>query len=403
MRLNPSRVWGVLVVSLFGCADTHPRAPVIDLVSSTPGGPAPLMPTFDTQPAETYAAETVYTWKIDGTAVAGEEATLTHTFVTPGNYEVAVQATNPVGRASDSTTVLVTDNAPANACNITQTNCTRALDVVPFETERPQEEPGAAEGFAGLQVSASTRWVNFSEATGNSALRVVVTLRNPTDRAVTLDTTGCRLGLRLFDQLERAGNPVAKPETECGLGRELTVAPQGERVIDQLFGVGELPDERYYLDVRLKLSAGTLELAAGSADIDYTLPFSYEAVTNVASRNGQPDLQSAITLTNQSDEAITITFGACILNVQLYLTEARIGNPVYDYLARPDFGCPAYLAGATVEPGAELLADEFKNFIPIAELTAAIGVEGTYHLRLRLDLNEREMIFDPGVLVLGAR
>ncbi len=403
MRLNPSWVWGVLVVLLFGCADTHPRAPVIDLVSNTPGGPAPLMPTFDTQPAETYAAETVYTWKINGTAVAGEEATLTHTFVTPGNYEVAVRATNPVGRASDSTTVLVTDNAPADACNVTQTNCIRALDVVPFETERPQEEPGAAEGFAGLQVSAATQWLDFSEEAYGSALRAVVTLQNPTDRAVTLDTSGCRLRLHIFDDPERAGGPLEESGMECDLGRELIVPPRGERVIDKHATLSDLPDERYYFDVRLMLNAGTLELAAGSADIDYTLPFSYEAVTNVASRNGQPDLQSAITLTNQSDEAITITFGACILNVQLYLTEARIGKPVYDYLAQPDFGCPGYLAGATVEPGASLLADEFKNFIAIAELADAVGVAGVYHLRLRLDLNEQEMIFDPGVLVLGAR
>lgn len=179
--------------------------------------------------------------------------------------------------------------------------------------------------------------------------------------------------------------------------------PQGERAIDQLMGVGELPDERYYLDVRLRLGAGMLELAAGSADIDYTLPFSYEAVTEVASWYGRPTLRNAVTLTNQSDEAITITFGACILNVQLYLTEARTGEPVYDHFAQTDAVCPGYLAGATAEPGASLLADEFKSFLPLAELSEALGVAGTYHLRLRFELNGREMVFDPGVLVLSVR
>lgn len=403
MRRNPVWLCGVLVLLLLGCADTHPRAPVIDLVSDTPGGPAPLTATFDAQPAETYAAQTAYAWTVDGTAVASDAATLTRTFDAPGRYVVAVRATNALGRISDKTTVLVTDNAPTDACDVTRTNCTQALDVVPFETDRPLEEPGDAEEFAGLQVSAATQWLDFSEEVYGSALRVVVTLRNPTDRAVTLGTTGCRLGLRTFDQPERVGSPLTESETECGLGRELTVPPQGERVIDELMGVGKLPDERYYLDVRLMLNAETLELAAGSADIDYTLPFSYEAVTEVAPRNFPSSLRSAVTLTNRSDEALTVSFGACILNVQLYLTEARVGEPVYDHFAQNDATCPGYLAGATVEPGRSLLADEFKSSVRLGELRDALGVAGTYHLRLRFELNGQEIVFDPGVLVLSGR
>lgn len=163
-----------------------------------------------------------------------------------------------------------------------------------------------------------------------------------------------------------------------------------------------LPDRRYYFDLELTLSKQVLTLPAGSADVRFFVPnLGYRAVTEIVGEGSAAQLRATVTVENQNDETVLLTYGCSAILVRLYRTAERTGEPSYIRGTSPGGGCDAYLAHSEVELGDSLLADEFKVSIPLREIKEVVVEPGYYYVQLSLEVDWREMPMNTGVLYVA--
>lgn len=95
---------------------------------------------------------------------------------------------------------------------------------------------------------------------------------------------------------------------------------------------------------------------------------------------------------NATQRALSLEWGACALDVQLFRAAALEGTPAFDYGKSRDPGtppgtfeaCPLYLRTQQLAPGDTLAPDEFHRAMALRRLGADSLGAGTYHVAARL-------------------
>jgi hypothetical protein len=122
----------------------------------------------------------------------------------------------------------------------------------------------------------------------------------------------------------------------------------------------------------------------------------------------------SVELVNRGRDTLALEYGACTLEPRLLRPGATDSQPVYAFFSRPDssmvplrdgrlvalyFACPAYLARASVAPGATFSAVEF-HYEAGLDSIAADSLHGAYNVVARIRLLGRYYDVPAGMLQL---
>jgi hypothetical protein len=122
----------------------------------------------------------------------------------------------------------------------------------------------------------------------------------------------------------------------------------------------------------------------------------------------------AVGLENHRPEALELEYGACAIDLRLVHPDGSADRPAYAFSARPGssmvrlndgrlgavyFACPAYLARASVAPGAKVSPAEFHQRTAL-DSVAADSLHGTFRVVARTRLLGRSFDVPAGTLRL---
>jgi hypothetical protein len=244
---------------------------------------------------------------------------------------------------------------------------------------------------------------------GAMELRATVALTNETDRRRVLRLAECPLWLTghmggsHWDQLVHVHPPMWNQRRlpgACADGtHEIVVGPgQTHTLTTRVFAhevMGDSLDVRdHHLHAHVALESGTVVLDAGSVELRYGIErWSARAATRlIPARGSAPDsLHVRATLINETQNSVRIEYGACAVHLHAYRTPDRTGTPVWRSERRAPweagyvYGCPAYLAVASVAPGGEFSPGEFALTVPLTEVLADSLPDGRYYFTAVLD------------------
>jgi hypothetical protein len=274
----------------------------------------------------------------------------------------------------------------------------------PAVRPQPVGERGAVHA-AGLVFRAEARLATeeaISPQPGNTRLpevvRTVLTVTNPSDRPVETGIRGCTLLLRVY----RADDQARGPVWDAGRGGQctqdpmrLSLGPGESRTFEDRTDVwrilGEsLPPGRYAFAALFRLADETLEIPAGELELSNRLEgFAYRASTRLVGTR----LHATASITNTTSRPIYLEYGDCALSVRAYRTADRSGEPAWrsefraPWAGYGGYDCLAYLATATVAPGATFQPREFQLAVPVIEILGDSLPDGRYYFSASLRLN----------------
>jgi hypothetical protein len=214
-------------------------------------------------------------------------------------------------------------------------------------------------------------------------------------RPLALAFGRCPVVLRLYRAAERTGAPAWRSDAAGALACPTPWQPDSpfnDRSVswDVPAVLGDsLPAGRYHFAYDVRLDDGrVLSYATGSAFLtaatepparDYAA-LRYTAVGRVE-QAGPRQLVTTVWVRNPTARSLRFEHGGCALQVRLFRSPVRSGAPVWRSEARrppyPNsaYGCPAYLALATLAPGDSL---PFTLAVPLYEVLADSLPAGRY-------------------------
>jgi hypothetical protein len=274
-------------------------------------------------------------------------------------------------------------------------------------TLRLQPVAGRADTYsaAGLVFRAESQLVSAPELGRHppntrmpQAVRIVLTVTNPSDERVETGIRGCTVMLRAYRAGGRASMPVWDPSSGIGCMEgptRLSLGPGESRTFDRNTDVwrvlgDSLRPGQYAFAVLFRLADQTLEIPAG----EVTLP---DPLAGLALRTRielvDTVLHATASVTNTTSRSIHLQYGACALSLHAYRNPARSGAPVWRSVGRAPwhgrggYGCPAYLRSHTLAPGAVLQVREFQIRVPLIEILGDSLPDGRYYFSAIVRLN----------------
>lgn len=248
---------------------------------------------------------------------------------------------------------------------------------------------------------------------GAPQIRATVTVTNQTGRTIQTMLRGCTTMPRLY---RGSAPPDAPPVWDrshnigCmqdpyplslgpGASKQFEVEPiEAWHVLSD-----SVPAGRYRITVLFRLADRTLELPAGYVEITPGFAgLAFRASARVGSAAqlsplrlpfGSGVLRAEASVTNTTPRPIHIEYGACALRIRGYRNPERTGRPAFDSDRRAPYeetfayGCPAYGAQATIQPGQTFSPGEFRNQLPVIELLGDSLPNAQYHLAASLEIN----------------
>jgi hypothetical protein len=270
---------------------------------------------------------------------------------------------------------------------------------------RPQPADRGAYQAAGLVLRAEARLTTKEGIASHPAntrlpevVRTVLTVTNPSDRRVETGIRGCTLLLRVYRAGDRVGEPVwdAGRTGQCMQApMRLSLGPGESRTFEDRTDVWRILGEslspgRYAFAALFRLADETLEIPAGELELSNRLEgFAYRASTRLVGTT----LHATASITNTTSQPVYLEYGDCALSVRAYRTPDRTGEPAWrsEFRAPWDgyggYDCLAYLATATVAPGATFQPREFQLTVPLIEILGDSLPDGQYYFSASLRLN----------------
>jgi len=264
---------------------------------------------------------------------------------------------------------------------------------------------------AGVKYAATAQLIPTSGAAtgaplGPSELAVNVTLSNPTSSKKEVSLAGCQAWIRVYDNPSYAGKPLIDiPRgVECSVdpkplilapGQSQTFPAEGFRLT--LSGQALAPG-RYYVAAAVDRLNDLLNVPAGPV----VIPSPNEGMTFSASTTVSDGLlRPMVSFTNTNSQPVRAEFGSCAVSLMAFLTEDRLGAPVWNSEQRRaangfGYACLTYLVTAEIEPTATISPKEFNPTFSIAEMLGDSLPAGHYYFKVRAKLNWRSVELPAG-------